>query len=153
MNFASQWWQLLVYYIISRKAKAFFITSLWPSVKTTPTLGCALKSIVATSKASLRLQNLGCDFKFLAATSKSWLPLQSLDSCDHRSDFKILHWHRYTWFYTHSFFLNTIMDIWIMDILVASIKILSLSHCLVAEPDKVLVGEVNEWVANPLGPV
>ena len=24
--------------------------------------------------------------------------------------------------------------------------------CLVAEPDKVLVGEVNEWVANPLGP-
>ena len=24
--------------------------------------------------------------------------------------------------------------------------------CLVAEPDKVLVGELNEWVANPLGP-
>ena len=23
---------------------------------------------------------------------------------------------------------------------------------LVAEPDKVLVGELNEWVANPLGP-
>ena len=23
---------------------------------------------------------------------------------------------------------------------------------MVAEPDKVLVGEVNEWVANPLGP-
>ena len=22
----------------------------------------------------------------------------------------------------------------------------------VAEPDKVLVGELNEWVANPLGP-
>ena len=30
-------------------------------------------------------------------------------------------------------------------------KILS-SPCLVAEPDKVLVGELNEWVANPLGP-
>ena len=27
-----------------------------------------------------------------------------------------------------------------------------LQHCLVAEPDKVLVGELNEWVANPLGP-
>ena len=26
------------------------------------------------------------------------------------------------------------------------------SLCLVAEPDKVLVGELNEWVANPLGP-
>ena len=25
-------------------------------------------------------------------------------------------------------------------------------HCLVAEQDKVLVGELNEWVANPLGP-
>ena len=24
--------------------------------------------------------------------------------------------------------------------------------CLVTEPDKVLVGELNEWVANPLGP-
>ena len=24
--------------------------------------------------------------------------------------------------------------------------------CLVAEPDKVLVGELNTWVANPLGP-
>ena len=24
--------------------------------------------------------------------------------------------------------------------------------CLVAEADKVLVGELNEWVANPLGP-
>ena len=24
-------------------------------------------------------------------------------------------------------------------------------ECLVAEPDKVLVGELNEWVANPLG--
>ena len=22
----------------------------------------------------------------------------------------------------------------------------------VAEPDKVLIGELNEWVANPLGP-
>ena len=26
------------------------------------------------------------------------------------------------------------------------------TDCLVAEPDKVLVGELNEWVANPLGP-
>ena len=25
------------------------------------------------------------------------------------------------------------------------------AECLVAEPDKVLVGELNEWVANPLG--
>ena len=25
-------------------------------------------------------------------------------------------------------------------------------RCLVAEPDKVLVGELNQWVANPLGP-
>ena len=25
-------------------------------------------------------------------------------------------------------------------------------ECLVAEPDKVLVGELKEWVANPLGP-
>ena len=24
--------------------------------------------------------------------------------------------------------------------------------CLVAEPDKELVGELKEWVANPLGP-
>ena len=24
--------------------------------------------------------------------------------------------------------------------------------CLVAEPDKVLVRELNEWVTNPLGP-
>ena len=30
----------------------------------------------------------------------------------------------------------------------ASIK----SYGLVAEPDKVLVGELNKWVANPLGP-
>ena len=25
-------------------------------------------------------------------------------------------------------------------------------QCLVAEPDKVLVRELNEWVTNPLGP-
>ena len=25
-------------------------------------------------------------------------------------------------------------------------------NCLVAELDKVLVGELNKWVANPLGP-
>ena len=25
-------------------------------------------------------------------------------------------------------------------------------QCLVAEPDKVLVGELNKWVANTLGP-
>ena len=29
---------------------------------------------------------------------------------------------------------------------------LGLKCCLVAEPDKVLVGELNKWVANPLGP-
>ena len=27
-----------------------------------------------------------------------------------------------------------------------------ISCCTVAEPDKVLVGELNKWVANPLGP-
>ena len=27
-----------------------------------------------------------------------------------------------------------------------------LDPCVVAEPDKVLVGEINEWVANPIGP-
>ena len=27
-----------------------------------------------------------------------------------------------------------------------------IENCLVAEPDKVLVGELKEWVANPLGP-
>ena len=26
------------------------------------------------------------------------------------------------------------------------------NYCVVAEPNKVLVGEQNEWVANPLGP-
>ena len=34
----------------------------------------------------------------------------------------------------HSFFPVAHIDVW------------------VAEPDKVLVGELNEWVANPLGP-
>ena len=27
-----------------------------------------------------------------------------------------------------------------------------INPCLVAEPDKVLVGGLNDWVANPLGP-
>ena len=31
-------------------------------------------------------------------------------------------------------------------------KLSNLKYCLVAEPDKVLVGELKEWVANPLGP-
>ena len=31
-------------------------------------------------------------------------------------------------------------------------QFLTYSICLVAEPDKVLVGELNKLVANPLGP-
>ena len=39
---------------------------------------------------------------------------------------------------------------WLLYSIATHIK--TKGKCMVAEPDKVLVEEINEWVANPLGP-
>ena len=48
--------------------------------------------------------------------------------------------------------LFVLNSLFLPELSLALLMFLTLLVCLVAEPDKVLVGELNKWVANPLGP-